>query len=101
MKSLRASLALAGLFLLPASTLAAQTTRVGCKDGSPPKVGHFTCWGHGGVVSAPAKARPAAKKSAAKAATKPVVKQAGKPVGKKKKKAAKPRSRRHTKTSAK
>jgi hypothetical protein len=82
MKSLRVSLATASLLLLSASTLRAQATRVGCKDGSAPKVGHFTCWGHGGVVSVPVKkakavekkhtaAKPVAKKSVAK---KPVAK---------------------------
>jgi hypothetical protein len=102
MRSLRVSLALAGLLLLPASTLSAQAARIACKDGSQPKVGHFTCWGHGGVVSAPLKkARAAEKKPAAKAASKPVVKQAGKPTAKKKKKAvAKAHPRRTTKTSA-
>jgi hypothetical protein len=103
MKSLRVSLALAAFSLLPASTLSAQATRIACKDGSVPKVGHFTCWGHGGVVSVPVKkARTAEKKKpAAKAATRPVVKQAGKPVSKKKKAAAKAHPRRTTKGSAK
>ena len=85
MKSLRVSLATASLLLLSASTLRAQATRVGCKDGSQPKVGHFTCWGHGGVVSVPAKKPRAVEKK--RIATKPVAK---KPVVKaaKKKKAA-------------
>ena len=67
MTTLRVSLATASLLLLSASTLSAQSTRIGCKDGSAPKAGHFTCWGHGGVVSAPVKkGRPTAKKHAAK-----------------------------------
>jgi hypothetical protein len=108
MKSLRASLATASLLLLSASTLSAQATRIACKDGSQPKVGHFTCWGHGGVVSVPGKkARPTEKKStakkpAAKAASKATITQAGKPVGAKKKKAAAmARPRKPTKASAK
>jgi hypothetical protein len=108
MKTLRVSLATASLLLLSASTLSAQATRIACKDGSPPKVGHFTCWGHGGVVSTAAKKakaaekKPAAKKPAAKAASKATVTQAGKAVGAKKKKAAaKARARKSTKASAK
>ena len=103
MKSLRVSLATASLFLLSASTLSAQATRIACKDCSAPKVGHFTCWGHGGVVSMPVKkAKPLAKKSAAKAASKSTVTQAGKPTATKKKKAAaKARSRKPSKASAK
>ena len=67
MKSLRVSLATASLLMLSASTLSAQAARIACKDGSKPKVGHFTCWGHGGVVSVPAKkAKAAEKKSIAK-----------------------------------
>lgn len=82
MKSLRVTLLLAGLLLLSATTLRAQATRIACKDGSPPKAGHFTCWGHGGVVPAPlgksrraesragahthAAKRPSAKRTAAK-----------------------------------
>lgn len=67
MTSLRASLATASLLLLSASTLPAQGARIACKDGSQPKVGHFTCWGHGGVVSAPAKkSRALEKKPVAK-----------------------------------
>ena len=82
MNSLRVSLATASLLLLSASTLSAQATRIACKDGSAPKVGHFTCWGHGGVVSAPLKKakaterKPVAKKPVAKksVAKKPVAK---------------------------
>lgn len=67
MTSIRASLATASLLLLSASTLSAQATRIACKDGSAPKAGHFTCWGHGGVVSAPLKkAKGTAKKHVAK-----------------------------------
>lgn len=82
MNPLRVSLATASLLLLSASTLSAQATRIACKDGSTPKVGHFTCWGHGGVVSAPLKKakatakKPAAKKSVAKAARKKTAKKA-------------------------
>ena len=50
MKAFRVPLALAGLMLLSASTLSAQSTKISCKDGSKPKVGHFACWGHGGLV---------------------------------------------------
>jgi hypothetical protein len=92
MNSLRVSLATASLLLLSASTLSAQGTRIACKDGSAPKAGHFTCWGHGGVVSAPLKKAKAAehkavaktsvgkksgaKKSSAKAAKKKAAKKA-------------------------
>ena len=106
MRSLRASLATASLLLLSASTLRAQASRVGCKDGSAPKVGHFTCWGHGGVISAPLKkAKPAevkaaAKKSKAKAAEKPAKKATDKPA-KKKKASVKAHSTRVAKHSAK
>jgi hypothetical protein len=98
MKSLRVSLVIAILLLLSATTLRAQAaTRIACKDGSQPKVGHFTCWGHGGVVTAPlARAKPAARKAAPKAASKATVKQAGKPIAKKKK-AAKAQPRRSSK----
>lgn len=75
MKSLRVSLLLAGMLMLSASTLSAQATRISCKDGSKPKVGHFSCWGHGGLIreavnSAPKTEAKAAEK-AAKAAEKP------------------------------
>lgn len=87
MTTLRVSLATAGLMLLSATTLSAQSTRIGCKDGSAPKVGHFTCWGHGGVVSAPVrKGKIAPKKHVAK---KPATK-----ADKKKKTAKKARSTR-------
>jgi hypothetical protein len=74
MKSLRVSLVLAGLLLLSATTASAQTGRLACKDGSKPKVGHFSCWGHGGLVSGVTK--PVAK--APKLDTKPAVKAAKK-----------------------
>ena len=76
MKSLRVSLAAAALVVLSASTLHAQAARVACKDGSQPKVGHFTCWGHGGVVAAPAKSKPAAKPATGKPAPKKAAKKA-------------------------
>jgi hypothetical protein len=96
MKTLRVSLATASLLLFSASTLSAQGTRIACKDGSQPKVGHFTCWGHGGVVSAPLKkAKPIERKSVAK---KPVAKKAtAKSAAKKKKPDAKPHARSATK----
>ena len=79
MMSLRVPLALAGLMLLSASTLSAQGTRISCKDGSKPKVGHFACWGHGGLVREAANPAPKPVKKAeatpahheAKAAKKP------------------------------
>jgi hypothetical protein len=87
MKPLRVSLATASLLLLCASTLSAQAARIACKDGSVPKVGHFTCWGHGGVVSVPGKkARATEKKPAAR---KPVAKKPVATVHKKKKADAK------------
>jgi hypothetical protein len=78
MKSLRVSLVLAILLLLSATTVSAQTGRMACKDGSKPKVGHFACWGHGGLVAAVPKtaAKPAAK--APKLDTKTTVKVAKK-----------------------
>jgi hypothetical protein len=49
-----------------------------CKDGSKPKVGHFSCWGHGGLVAGVTK--PAGKQvaKAPKLDTKPAVKSAKK-----------------------
>ena len=79
MKSLRVSIVLASVLLLSASTLSAQTGRMSCKDGSKPKIGHFSCWGHGGLVAGVAK--PAVKpvaKAAPKLDTKPAVKAAKK-----------------------
>jgi hypothetical protein len=105
MKSLRVSLLLAALLLLSATTLRAQAARIACKDGSPPKIGHFTCWGHGGVVSAPlkkarsAEAKTAAKKPTAKKAS--ARKPAAKSAAKKKKAEVKARSPKAAKHSAK
>jgi hypothetical protein len=79
MKSLRVSLVLASILLLSATTVSAQTGRMSCKDGSKPKIGHFSCWGHGGLVAGVAK--PAVKpvaKPAARLDTKPAVKPAKK-----------------------
>jgi hypothetical protein len=98
MTSLRVSLATASLLLLSATTLSAQATRIACKDGSQPKVGHFTCWGHGGVISAPLrKAKPVEKKAVAKKAVAktPAAKSAAKK--KKKKVVAKTHGRSATK----
>jgi hypothetical protein len=63
---------LAAMLMLSASTLSAQATRISCKDGSKPKVGHFSCWGHGGLVretanSAMSTDKPRAETKAAKA----------------------------------
>ena len=76
MKALRASLVAVGLLTLSAATLSAQSTHISCKDGSKPKIGHFSCWGHGGLVrevaaAEPAKAAPKAKapKTAARKTT--------------------------------
>ncbi|MFL5605011.1 MAG: hypothetical protein ACJ8AD_01070 [Gemmatimonadaceae bacterium] len=79
MKSLRVSLVLASILLLSATTVSAQTGRISCKDGSKPKIGHFSCWGHGGLVSGAVKpaAKPVAKR-APKLDTKPAVKPAKK-----------------------
>ena len=75
MKTLRVSLALAGLLLLSASTLSAQSTRISCQDGTKPKVGHFACWGHGGLVREVVKSEPKVEaKSPARTAKKVEVK---------------------------
>lgn len=79
MKSLRVTVVLASLLTLSASPLSAQASKVSCKDGSKPKVGHFSCWGHGGLVTGAVK--PAAKPDA-KTATKPEAKPASKAVKK-------------------
>ena len=71
MKSLRVTFVLASLLVLSASPLLAQASKVSCKDGTQRKVGHFSCWGHGGLVTGAVK--PAAKteaKPASKAAKK-------------------------------
>ena len=67
MKSLRVRFVLASMLMLSASTLSAQAGRVSCKDGSKPKGGHFSCWGHGGIVTGALKS---AAKSDAKAGSK-------------------------------
>jgi hypothetical protein len=102
MKSLRASLATASLLLLSASTLRAQASHIACKDGSEPKIGHFTCWGHGGVVSVPVKKVRAVEKkhTAKKPAAKPVAKKPVAKAAKKKKATAKGHSPRATNHSA-
>jgi hypothetical protein len=84
MKSLRVSLVLASLLVLCATTVSAQSSRVACKDGSSPKAGHFSCWGHGGLVSGAAKsAVKGDAKPTAKVAKKPTVKHKPKPTAKK------------------
>lgn len=50
MKTLRASCLVTAMLVLGASTLPAQASRISCKDGTRPKIGHFSCWGHGGLV---------------------------------------------------
>lgn len=67
MKVLRASLVAVGLLTLSAATLSAQSTRISCKDGSKPKIGHFSCWGHGGLVREAGAAEPVKAVSKAKA----------------------------------
>jgi hypothetical protein len=74
MKSLRVCLVLASLLVLSASPLQAQASKISCKDGTQPKGGHFSCWGHGGIVAGAVK--PAAK-TAAKPAGKAAKKKAG------------------------
>jgi hypothetical protein len=105
MKSLRVSFVLTGMLLLSASTLQAQASKISCKDGSKPKVGHFSCWGHGGLVTGAVKKDKAASKAdktAEKKAESNVV-QAGKPKAEKKKTHAKKAhaKKAHTKKSAK
>jgi hypothetical protein len=69
MKQLRVSFLLTGMLVLGASTLSAQSSRISCKDGTRPKIGHFSCWGHGGLVREEVKAvvKPAAKPEKPKA----------------------------------
>ena len=111
MKSLRVSLVLAGLLLLSATTVSAQAGRMSCKDGSKPKVGHFSCWGHGGLVAGATKSvakapkldtkatvKPAKKEHVATAAKKSSAKRAHTKLAKSK---AKPHPKRSTKHSAK
>jgi hypothetical protein len=107
MKSLRVSLVLAGLLLLSATTVSAQTGRMACKDGSKPKVGHFSCWGHGGLVAGAAKPVAKAPKLDTRTAVKPAKKEhvatAAKKSSKKRAHAtlAKTKAKRHPKRSTK
>jgi hypothetical protein len=76
MKTLRVSCLVTAMFVLGASTLPAQASRISCKDGTRPKIGHFSCWGHGGLVREEIAVKPdtkptrvaKAKKQPAKAA---------------------------------
>ena len=68
MKSLRVSLVLTSMLVLSASTLSAQSSKIPCKDGTKAKGGHFSCWGHGGIVTGAVKP---AQKTEAKATSKP------------------------------
>jgi hypothetical protein len=113
MKSLRVSFVFAGMLLLSASTLSAQAGRVSCKDGSLPKGGHFSCWGHGGIVTGAVKtaaktdgtaAGKAEKRAKAPSKAKQTVAKGTKstiPKADKKKAGKKPPARRATKNSAK
>ena len=110
MKSLRNTLVVAGLLTLAASTLSAQSTRIACKDGSKATVGHFSCWGHGGVVRQQgepmADVKPAsktAKKESGAKKSKTAPKKHARPVTKthKKKTAEKSTARKPLKHSAK
>ena len=107
MKSLRVSLVLAGMLMLSASTLSAQGTRISCKDGSKPKVGHFSCWGHGGLVreaasSAPKADKPKAEKAAKKPASPSTVKKTkGKKTPSTAAKTTKKSKKKHKKTTSK
>lgn len=87
MRSLRVSLALATLLLLSATKVSAQSSRMACKDGSQPKIGHFACWGHGGLVEGKSKsAEKVARKPEAKKVKKTVAPaKAKKPTAKQKK----------------
>ena len=84
MKSLRVSLVLTSMLVLSASTLSAQSSKIPCKDGTKAKGGHFSCWGHGGIVTGAVKP---AQKTEAKATSKPAKQERAasnaKPVGKK------------------
>ena len=71
MNSLRIRIVLASMLVLSATTLSAQAGKVSCKDGTKPKGGHFSCWGHGGIVTGALKsAAKSDAKTASKAATK-------------------------------
>ena len=84
MKLLRNTLVVAGLLTLAASTLSAQSSRITCKDGSKASVGHFSCWGHGGVVRQQGEAMPKSEvKAASKAAKKERVAKKSKPTSRK------------------
>ena len=66
MNAFRATLVAASLVTLSAASLSAQSTRISCKDGSKPKIGHFSCWGHGGLVrQADESVKPALKSTKA------------------------------------
>jgi hypothetical protein len=84
MNSLRVTFVLASLLILSASPLSAQASKVSCKDGTQPKVGHFSCWGHGGLVTGAVKpaakteAKPASKVAKKDHAARKVKKTAGK-----------------------
>ncbi len=97
MKSLRNALVVAGLLTLATSTLSAQSTRIACKDGSKATIGHFSCWGHGGVVRQ--QGEPMADvKPASKAAKKESVAKKSKSASKKH---ARPVTKTHKKTAEK
>ena len=68
MRSLRVWSIGAALLALSAAPLSAQSSKVTCKDGSKPKSGHFSCWGHGGLVAGAVK-HEAGKGAKAPAAT--------------------------------
>jgi hypothetical protein len=84
------------MLVLSASSLQAQASKISCKDGSKPKIGHFSCWGHGGLVTGAVKKDKAAEKKAESN-----VVQAGKPKAEKKKTHAKKTKKAHAKKSTK
>jgi hypothetical protein len=96
MRSLRASFVITTLLVLSASSVQAQSGKIACKDGSKPKIGHFSCWGHGGLVTGAVKKDKAAQKKAESN-----VVQAGKPKAEKKKTHAKKTKKAHTKKTKK
>lgn len=74
MKTLRVRCFLTAMLVLGAAPLIAQSSRISCRDGTRPKIGHFSCWGHGGLVREEMKvvARPVvAKKEKADKSAKP------------------------------
>jgi hypothetical protein len=95
MRSLRVSFVITTMLVLSASSLQAQASKISCKDGSKPKIGHFSCWGHGGLVTGAVKKDKAAEKKAESN-----VVQAGKPKAEKKKHAKKTKKA-HAKKSTK